>query len=161
MFRFTIRDALWLAVVVVVGAAVLMTRSGREHDRLAVMRRASEQELAAIGARYDAAKAEFYWHVKHWNSPGSARALEYSWLVNRSCGAIERFAYATEMSNGLETQISDLTRALELAQLVLSTMLQKNADDILAVHRTRYTLAGIEAQLRRAERDLKAAKATR
>ena len=32
MFRFTIRDILWLTVVVMVGAAVFVTRSGREND---------------------------------------------------------------------------------------------------------------------------------
>jgi hypothetical protein len=54
MPRFTIRDLVWL--VVVVGTAACVARSGRESDRQAVMRRASEQELEAIGARYRASK---------------------------------------------------------------------------------------------------------
>ena len=161
MFRFTIRDILWLTVVVVVGAAVFVTRSGRENDLKVATQRASEQELEAIRARYKAAKGEFEWHVTRWHSPGSERAFEYRWSVDQTCGAIERFAQATEMSNDLETQVKDLTSALELTQFLLSTVLEKNADDVLAVHRVQYTRAGIEAQLRRAQQNLAAARATR
>jgi hypothetical protein len=161
MCRFTIRDVLWLTVVVVVGAAVLVTRSRRESDRLAVMRRASEQELAAIRDRYQAAKGEFEWYVKRWHSPGSERAFEHPWSIEQTCGAIERFAQATESCNDLETQVQDLTSARELTQYLLSTIREKNADDILGVHRTQFTLAGIETHLRRAEQNLTAAEPTR
>jgi hypothetical protein len=152
---------LWLMVVVVVGAGVYVTRSGWENDRRAVTRRASDQELQAISARYRAAKGEFEWHVTRWHSPGSERAFDYRWSVDNTCGAIERFAHATQMSNDLDTQIKDLTSALELTQYLLSTVLEKNANDALAIHRARYTRAGIEAQLRRAEQNSAAARATK
>lgn len=163
MFRFTIRDVLWLTVVVVVGAAVLVTRSGRESDRRAVTRRASAQELEAIRDRYKAAKLEFEFHVTRWHSPPPPeRAFGfYHWPVDDTCGAIERLAYATEACNDLETQVTDLKSALELAEYVLSTMLEKHAEESLAVHRAQYTRAGIEAQLKRAEQHLTAAPATR
>jgi hypothetical protein len=164
MFRFTIRDALWLTVVVVMGAAVLLTRSARENDRRSAIHRASDQELEAISARYKAAKAAFEWHVTRWHALPPERTDYYRYTrssPDSTCGAIERFAHATETSNDLETQVKDLTSALELAQFLLSTVLEKNADDVLAVHRTQYTLAGIEAQLKRVEQDLTAAGAAR
>src|SRR4051794_7912721 len=163
MLRFTIRDLVWLMVVITVGAAAFVTRLGRENDRQAVMRRASEQELVAIGDRYKAAKGEFDFHVTRWHSPPSPeRAFGfYHWPVDDTCGAIERLACATEASNDLETQVKDLKSALDLAEYMLSTMMEKYAENVLAVHRAQYTRAGIEAQLRRAQQDLTAAGATR
>lgn len=161
MFRFTIRDLVWLIVVVVVGTAAFVTRSGRENDRLAVMRRASEQELVAIRDRYRAAKGEFDFHMTLWHSPPPERAFGHYWSVDDTCGAMERLAFATEASNDLETQVKDLKSALELAGFVLSTVLEKSPDDPLAVPRVRYTRAGIEMQLSRAEQDLAAAQAVR
>lgn len=161
MLRFTVRDLLWLAVVIVVGAAVLVTRSGREQERQAVIQRASQQELEAIGARYKVAKGEFEFHVARWHSPPPRAHGFYHWSVDETCGAIERLAYASEASNALETQVEDLKSALELAEFVLANMREKYAEDVLAVHRAQYTQAGIAAQLRRAEQNLAAARATR
>jgi hypothetical protein len=48
MFHFTIRDVLWLMVVVTVAAAVLYTRSARESDLRQATRRAEDQEMEAI-----------------------------------------------------------------------------------------------------------------
>ena len=165
MFHFTIRDGLWL-MVVVVGAAVFVTRSGRENDRRAVMRRASEQELEAIGARYKAAKAEFEWHVTRWHSPGSERAFEYRWSIDGTCSAIERFAYAAETSSDLETQVKDLRTAQELALYLASYLMGKKDeyDDVKLsppFYRIQYTCADIEGRLRRAEQELTATQATR
>jgi hypothetical protein len=163
MSRFTIRDVLWLTVVVAMGVAVWFERSAQDNDRRAAIHRASEQELAAISARYKAAKGEFDFHVTRWHSPvPPERAFGfYHWPVDDTCGAIERLAYATEASNDLETQVKDLKSALELAEFVLSMLLEKVAEDVLAVHRAQYTRAGVEAQLRRAEQDLTAARTVR
>jgi len=158
MHRFTIRDLAWLMVVVVVGAAVFVTRSGRENDRRAVMRRASEQELVAIGARYRAAKGEFEWYATHRDLAG------VRWLIDYGCNAIERFAYATETGNDLETRVKDLARALELAQYlegVTQDKYEKDLEPMKTVHRVQYTRAGIEVRLRRAKEDLTAARGTR
>jgi hypothetical protein len=65
------------------------------------------------------------------------------------------------MSNDLETQVKDLASALELAQYLVSTTLEKHPDDIRAVYRAEYTRAGIEARLRRAEQDLAVARPKR
>jgi len=161
MCRITIRNVLWLTVVVGMGVAVWFERSAQDSDRRVAIHRASEQELEAIRARYKAAKGEFEFHVKRWHSPPPERVGFYHWPVNDTCGAIERFAYASDASNDLETQVKDLKSALELAEYVLSTMQEKHSEDVLAVHRVQYTRAGIEAQLRRAEQDLAAARATR
>ena len=47
MFRFTIRDVLWLTVVVAMAAAVFFTRSARVNDLQVAMHRASAQEIEA------------------------------------------------------------------------------------------------------------------
>lgn len=159
MLRFSIRDVLWLTIVIVAGAAAFVTRSGRKNDLQAVAQRASQQELTAIRDRYKTAKGEFEWHVTRWHLPGSGRPFEYPWSVESTCGAIERFAYAAETCNDLETQIKDLKSALELTEYVLTTVLEKSPDDPLAIPRAQYTKAGIEAQLRRAEQNLAAARA--
>jgi hypothetical protein len=161
MFRFTIRDSLWLMVVVGMSVAVWFERSAQENDRRAATHRASDQELEAISARYKAAKGEFEWHETRWHSPGPLRSYDYPWSVDQTCSAIERLASATETSNDLEAQVKDLTNALELAQYLLSSVLEKHADNVLAINRIQYTRAGMEARLRRAEQDLKAARATR
>src|SRR5690349_6209514 len=144
MFRFTIRDVLWLIVVVGISVAVWFERSAQQNHRLAVTHRASEQELESISARYRAAKGEFDFHVTRWHSPvPPERAFGfYHWPVDDTCGAIERLAYATEASNDLETQVKDLKSALELAEYVLSTMKEKFAEDVLGVNRAQYTRAG-------------------
>jgi hypothetical protein len=157
MLRFTIRDLVWLMVVVVVGAAVFVTRSGRESDRRAVMRRASEQELEAIGARYRAAKGEFEWYVTHRDFAG------VRWSVYTGCDAIERFAHATETSKDLKTRVKDLASAVELAQYfaaITQDKYEKDLEPISAVHRTQYTVAESELRLRRAKEQLAAAQAT-
>jgi hypothetical protein len=161
MLRFTIRDVIWLVVVVAVGVAVWFERSGQDRDRQAAVRRASDQELAAISARYKAAKAQFDWLVTRWHSPGSERTLEYRWPIDDTCGGIERLTYATETCNDLETQVKDLRSALGLAEYLLTMVLEKRPDDVLAVDRIQYTQAGLEAELSRAEQDLAAARATR
>src|SRR5262245_30396456 len=111
IFRFTIRDALWLTVVLVMGTAIFVTRSARENDRRSATLRASDQELEAINARYKAARGEFEWQDTRWHSSGSGR-----WSVSDACDAIERFAHATETRNDLETRVKDLASALEFAQ---------------------------------------------
>jgi hypothetical protein len=166
MIRFTIRDLVWLIVVVVVGTAAFVARSGRESDRRGVMRRASEQELEAIRARYKAAKAEFEWHMTRWHSPGSERAFEYRWSIDGTCSAIERFAYAAETSSDLETQVKDLRTALELAEYLASYLMGKQ-DEFADVktsppfYRIQYTRADTERRLRRAEQNLTTARQAR
>jgi hypothetical protein len=66
MFRFTIRDLLWLTVVVAMAAAVFFTRSARERDLRQATRRASDQEMEAANARYEAAKGAFDMERGRW-----------------------------------------------------------------------------------------------
>jgi hypothetical protein len=158
MLRITIRDLVWLMVVVVVGTAVFVTRSGRESDRRAVMRRASEQELEAIGARYRAAKGEFEWYA-------SQRDLANTrWSIDDACSAIERFALETETINDLETRAKDLAKALELAQYLEATVqegYEKDIQPFSMVHRTRYTRTDVEVRFRRADQELTMVRGTR
>ena len=163
MFRFTIRDSLWLIVVLAMIVAVWFERSARESNRRAVTHRASDQELEAISARYKAAKGEFDWHVTRWHSPGSERAFEYRWSVDDTCGAIERFAHATELENDPESKAKDLASALSFAQYLASYLMGKK-DEYADVktsppfYRIQFTCADIEVRLRRAEQDLTAAR---
>src|SRR5437879_3800409 len=106
MFRFTIRDWLWLMVVVVVGATLFVIPSPRENGQRTARRRASDQELEAISVRYKAGKAEFEYHASRWGGSGPG------WSVDEECAAIERFALAAEARDDLETRVKDLAEAL-------------------------------------------------
>jgi hypothetical protein len=158
MFRFTIRDWLWLVVAVVVGTAVFVMPSRRENGRRTATRRVSDQELEAISVRYEAAKGEFKSHATRMYHTGPG------WSSDEICGAIERFAQATEARDDLEARVKDLAEALAFAQRQASSTLDKYENDVEpanAVYRYQYTRADIEARLRRAEQDLAAAQATR
>lgn len=158
MFRFTIRDGLWLVLAVVVPATVFVMSARRENGRNFVTRRASLQELEAIKVRYEAAKGEFDFHVSRNLGSGIwPSADEY-------CAAIERFAQATEARDDMEARVKDLAEALTFAQHHASSTLDKFENDVEpanAVYRFQYTRADKEARLRRAEQDLAAAQATR
>jgi hypothetical protein len=154
MFRLTIRDALWLTVVVAMAAAVLYTRSARVNDLQAAMRRAAEQELEAVNARYKAAKGEFHWVV---------------WLANsnrlshgHACDAAERLARAVEEMGDLELRVSELAKVLEVAQSQVSVVQEKyehGTASAFMVYRVQYTRADVEARLRRAKEELAVARA--
>jgi hypothetical protein len=158
MFRFTIRDWLWLIVVVVVGAILCVIPSRRGNGRRTATRRVSEQELETIRARYEAAKGEFDFHAARTLGSGVwPSADEY-------CSAIERFAQAAEARDNLEARVKDLASALDFAQHKASASLDKYESDVAPaseVYRYQYTRADMEARLRRAEQDLAAAQATR
>jgi len=158
MFHFTIRDGLWLMVVVVVAATLFVMPSRRENGRRTAMPRLSEQELEAISVRYRAAKGEFEYHASRTRGTGIfPSADEY-------CAAIERFAQAAEARDDLEARVKDLAEALTFAQNHASITLDKYESDVepaSAVYRFQYAVADMEARLRRAEQDLAAAQATR
>src|SRR4051794_13026820 len=100
MFRFTIRDAMWLTLVVAMGAAIWFSRWARENEGRSARHRASAQEIEAANARYEAAKGEFDQH-SDWPGYGFSRD------ATDVCDAIERFAHATEMKNDPELRIKD------------------------------------------------------
>src|SRR5262245_55694391 len=89
MFRFTIRDVLWLMVVVGLGIELLVEVKGRRKYQLTISRWASVEEQEWAKERFTAAKAEFE-QTKGQNSFGRGLDLE------STQGAIERFARAAE-----------------------------------------------------------------
>jgi hypothetical protein len=155
MLRFTIRDVLWLVVVMAMVAAVFFTRSARDSDLRQATRRASDQEIEAANARYEAAKGAFDMELGRWFHGGSG-----IFSVRDACEAIERFAYATEeMRNDPELRVKQLARALEAAQQVLSSEIvndKSGAGSPMVLYRAKYTRADMEARLRRAEQELAA-----
>jgi hypothetical protein len=160
MFRFTIRDALWLTVVVAMAAAVFFTRSERESDLRQATRRASDQEIEAANARYEAAKGAFDMELRRWLGTGTGIPLS----VPDACDAIERFAHATEMKNDPEVRVKDLASALDFAQRLASVTKEKydnNVEPVIVLYRAQYTRADMEARLRRAEQELAAARANK
>lgn len=159
MFRFTIRDALWLTVVLGMAAAVLFTRLARERDLRQATRRASDQEMEAASARYEAAKGAFDMELRRWFGAGTGLAPS----VSDACEAIERFAYATEEMPDPELRVKQLARALDAAQQVLSQQIYEIETEVASpmnpdLYRAKYTRADMEARLRRAEQDLAAAR---
>ena len=157
MFRFTIRDVLWLTVVVAMAAAVFFTRLARERDLQQATRRASDQEMEAANARYEAAKGAFDMELGRWFHGGSG-----IFSVPDACEAIERFAYATEeLRNDPELRVKQLASALEAAQQVLSREIgshESGAGSPMDLYRAKFTRADMEARLRRAEQELAAAR---
>jgi hypothetical protein len=161
VLRFTIRDAIWLTAVIIMGVAVFLTRSARENDRRTVVHRATEQEIVAGNMRYKAAKGGFESQISHWNSYHPAR---YSY--DTACDAIERFAHAAELKNDPESKAKDLVSALKFAQYLASHLMEKK-DEYADVktsppfYRVQYTCADIEVRLSRAEQELASAQTTR
>jgi hypothetical protein len=156
MFRFTIRDVLWLMVVVAMAAAVFFTRSARESDLRQATRRASDQEMEAVNARYEAAKGEFdFLKSLVYGRPPDAADV---------CDAMERFARATEMKNDPELRVKDLASALDHAQQLVSITQDKyeqGVEPTTALYRVQYFRADMEVRLRRAEQELAAVRAKR
>ncbi len=158
MFRFTIRDLLWLIMAVVVGTTLFAMPSRRETYPPSITRRASDEELEAINVRYQAAKGEFRFHSTRMYNTGPG------WSADEICAAIERFAQAAEAREDLEARVKDLAEGLEFAQREASISLdtfEHGVDPANSVYRHQYTRADIEARLRRAEQDWAAAQATR
>jgi hypothetical protein len=158
MIRFTTGDWLWLMVVVLVGAILFVMPSRRGNGRPTAAPRVSEQELETILLRYEAAKGEFEFHSTrtHGTGPG--------WSAEEVCGAIERFAEASQARDDLEARVKDLASALDFVQHEASASLDKYEHDVdpaSEVYRFQYTRADMEARLRRAEQDLAAAQVTR
>lgn len=157
MYRFTLRDLLWLLVVVVVALIgfVMPSQSGR---RPTATQPTSERDPESIRVRYEAAKGEFDFHVARTIGSGVfPSADEY-------CAATERFADTAEVRDDLEARVKDLASALDFVQQKTSTSLEKyenDVDPVTEVYRYQYTRADMEARLRRAEHDLAAAQALR
>src|SRR5688500_7631785 len=91
MFRFTIRDVIWLTVVIAIGIAFMLERAARQNDRLAVVRRATDDEREALSSRFVAARAECHQRMIYWRGPRSGRMS-----VDDTCATIERYAKAAE-----------------------------------------------------------------
>lgn len=158
MFRCTVRDGVWLLLAIVVGAILFLMPWRREMSRQQELRHVSEPERETLRVRYEAAKGEFDFHVARTMGSGVwPSADEY-------CAAVERFADAAEARDDLEARIRDLASALDFVQHKASASLEKyenEVDPASEVYRYQYTRADMEARLRRAERDLAAAQATR
>ena len=155
MFPFTIRDWLWLIVVVVVGTTAFFIPLG-PNDRRMGLRRTSKQNEELISARYEAAKGVFEWWI-------SSVYLQHRSLTEE-CEATERFARTAELNDDLEQRVKDLANALKNAQQLASITLDKYENEVeppQAVYRTQYVRADIEVRLRRAEQDLAVAQGRR
>ncbi len=157
MFRFTIRDVIWLTVVIAIGIAFMLERSARLNDRLTVVRRATDDEREALNSRFVAAKAECHQRMTYWQGPRSGRMS-----VDEICESIERYAEAAEEApEPADVRAKELTHALEAARLIAENTKEKYEADvelITTLHRTQYTCVDVEARLNRVEAELVAAR---
>jgi len=165
MIRFTIRDAIWLVAVIIMGVAVFLTRSAREKDRRTVVHRATEQENEAGNMRYKAAKDGLESQLNLLNSARAPFGSDH-YLYLGSCDAIERFAHATELKNDPESKAKDLATALNFAQYLASHLMERQDEwaDVKTsppFYRIQYTCADIEIRLRRAEQEPARSRETR
>jgi hypothetical protein len=157
MFRFTIRDALWLTVVMAMAGALLYPRTPRVNDLPVQTRRASPQEIEAVNARYKAAKGEFEWQAAQYG-------YNQHWSFSDGFDAADRLAHAVEAMPDLELRVRESAKALEFAQSIVSIVQDKyehGAEHAFMLYRAQYTRADLEARLRRAEQKLAAARANK
>lgn len=152
MPRFTIRDLIWLTVIVGLGAALLIQRQERRNDQQAFARWTSEGEREWLNARFESAKGELeqIMAMTHGTGPGMS--------LDAICSAIERFAEAAEqMPASAETRKKAISTALEHARQLESVTRQKfehQVEPLMALKRTQYTCAEVEVRLKRVERDV-------
>jgi hypothetical protein len=151
MFRFTIRDLLWLTVVVALVGALVIERRWRSNDQIATVHWASEEEQEWAKERFKAAKSEFEQYESH-------RVGTWAPSVDDTCSVIERFAQAAEeLPADPETRLKELEAALAYAKEVESTTHEKyNAEvaPLMYLNRTQYTRAEVETRLKRVQREL-------
>jgi hypothetical protein len=157
MFRFTIRDVIWLTVVIAIGIAFMLERSARVNDRIAVVRSATDDEREALNSRFVAAKAECHQRMTSWRAHRSGRMS-----VDEICETIERYAEAAEEApEPADVRVKELRHALEAARVIAENTKEKYEADVELVttlHRTQYTCADVEARLKRVEAELAAAR---
>jgi hypothetical protein len=150
MFRFTIRDVLWLTVVVALVGALVIERRWRSNDRIATVHWASEEEQEWAKEKFKAAKSEFEQmkSFTHGTGPG----------FFDTCSIIERFAQAAEeLPADPETRLKELEAALAYAKEVESTTHEKyneKVEPLIHLNRTQYTRAEVETRLKRVQREL-------
>src|SRR5688572_13366379 len=105
--RFTIRDVLWLTVVVALVGALLLERHERRNERLVTVNWTSEEEQEWAKEKFKAAKSEFEQLKSHSRGTGAPRN------VDETCSIIERFAQAAEeLPADPETRLKELEVAL-------------------------------------------------
>jgi hypothetical protein len=158
MFRFTIRDALWLTVLLATAAAVFFARSAPMNDLPVATHRASNQEIEAANARYKAAKGEFEWQVSE------STSYNQRWEASDAFDAAERLAHAVEELPDPELRVKELAKALEFVQPQVSIIRDKYEHEVepaFMLYRAQYISADLEARLRRVEQELAAARASK
>ncbi len=157
MFRFTIRDVLWLTVVVGLVGALLIEWHARRNERLATVNWTSEEEREWAKEKFKAAKSEFVQLKSQIHGTGTPRI--------DACSIIERYAQAAEeLPADPETRLKELEAALAYAkELESSTHEKYNAEvePLMYLNRTQYTRAEVETRLKRVQRESVLAKAQR
>ena len=157
MFRFTIRDVLWLMVVVALVGALLLERHARRNERLVTVNWTSDEEREWAKEKFKAAKGEF----DQFTSMVRGRPP----IAPDICDVIERFARAAEeLPADPETRLKELAAALEYAKTIESGTYEKYRNEVepqFYWNRTQYTRADVETRLKRVQRESVLAKAQR
>ena len=150
MFRFTIRDLLWLTVVVALVGALVIERRWRSNEQIATVHWASEEEQEWAKERFKAAKSEFEQMKSFTHRTGPASV--------DTCSIIERYAQAAEeLPADPETRLKELEAALAYAKEVESITHEKynaEVEPLMYLNRTQYTRAEVETRLKRVQREL-------
>jgi hypothetical protein len=153
MWKFTIRDLLWLIVVVALSVGLIIERQSRRADQRALARSISEDEREWLTSRFEAAKAEYQARMQYWRGSHTGRMI-----LDDACSAIERFAQAAEdLPADPQIRVKELADALESARFLESITHEKfihEIEPLTALKRTQYALAEVQVRLKRVEREI-------
>ena len=150
--KFSIRDVLWLTVVVALVGALVIERRWRSNDRIATVHWASEEEQEWAKEKFKAAKSEFEQFKSYF--------VRGTWQpsVEEKCSVIERYAQAAEeLPADPPTRLKELESALAYAKELEFTTHDKYSakeEPLMYLNRTQYTRAEVETRLKRVQREL-------
>jgi hypothetical protein len=154
--RFSIRDVLWLTLVVGLVGALLIERYERRNERLVTVNWTSEEEQEWAKEKFQAAKSAF-------EQLKSYTRGNLSWIDQ--CDIIERYARtAEELPADPETRLKELEAALAYARELEATTKEKydaEVEPLMYLNRTQYTRADVETRLKRVQREFVVAKSQR
>jgi len=160
MFRFTIRDVLWLTVVVGLSIALVVEHTWKSYTYHKVQQQSSDEYQALLDTRFEAVKSEFHHRMLYWRGPHSGRMS-----LPDTCDTIERFIDAAcEAIESPAERIKQCEVALDAARYLEQMTQSKYEDDVeplQVLERVRYTRYDVESKLNLAQREANAKQANR
>jgi hypothetical protein len=155
MFRFSIRDVLWLTVVVGLVTALIASHSWKHYQYQKASQIITDDYRESLNTQFEVAKSEFHRRMIFFREGGSGR-----YHLPDICESIERFVRATSDSiESPEMRIEQYKSALDAARLLEDATRRKSEDDIEPAYyldRVRYTRSFVEGKIALAQQEMHA-----